>query len=260
MMMKTEDNIQERIRALGLWGLLAHYHEVKDRPWVKTLVEWEEKERGHRSLQRRIQNSRIGRFKPMTDFDWDWPTKIDRAHIDELFNFSFIEEGANVILVGPNGTGKSMVAQNLAHQALLNGHTVLFTTAARMLGDLVIQDSSTSLQRRLRRYCNPAVLVIDEVGYLSYDNRHADLLFEVVTRRYTDKPTIITTNKPFAEWNEVFPNAACVVTLVDRLVHRSEIVQIVGDSYRLKEAKEREARKAKKRASKKKTRKSGGRS
>ena len=223
-MKRTDDDIQDRIRTLGLWGLLAHYHEVKDHAWVKTLVEWEEKERGQRSLERRIQNSRIGRFKPMTDFDWNWPTKIDREHIDELFNFSFIDEGANVILVGPNGTGKSMIAQNLAHQALLAGHTVLFTTAAKMLGDLVTQDTSTSLQRRLRRYCNPSVLVVDEVGYLSYDNRHADLLFEVVTRRYTDKPTIITTNKAFAEWNEVFPNAACVVTLVDRLVHRSEIV------------------------------------
>ncbi len=257
MMKRTDDNIQERIRALGLWGLLAHYHEVKDQAWVKTLVEWVERERGQRSLDRRIQNSRIGRFKPMADFDWGWPTKIDRAHIEELFSFSFIDEGANVILVGPNGTGKSMIAQNLAHQALLRGHTVLFTTAAKMLGDLVTQDSSTALHRRLRRYCNPAVLAIDEVGYLSYDNRHADLLFEVVTRRYNDnKPTIITTNKPFAGWNEVFPSAACVVTLVDRLVHRSEIVQLVGNSYRLKEAKEREAR----RASSRKTKKRGSKS
>jgi DNA replication protein DnaC len=259
-MKTTDDDIQDRIRALGLWGLLAHYHEVKDRAWVKTLVEWEEKERAQRSLERRIRNSRIGRFKPMADFDWKWPAKIDREHIDELFNFSFIGEGANVVLVGPNGTGKSMIAQNLAHQALLAGHTVLFTTAAKMLGDLVTQDTSTALQRRLRRYCNPSLLVVDEVGYLSYDNRHADLLFEVVTRRYNDKPTIITTNKPFAEWNEVFPNAACVVTLVDRLVHRSEIVPITGDSYRLKEAKEREAERAKKRTRAKKTKKRGRRS
>jgi DNA replication protein DnaC len=259
-MKKTDDDIQDRIRALGLWGLLAHYHEVKDRAWVKTLVAWEEAERGQRSLERRIRNSRIGRFNSMADFDWAWPAKIDREHIEELFNFSFIEDAANVILVGPNGTGKSMIAQNLAHQALLAGHTVLFTTAAKMLGDLVTQDTSTALQRRLRRYCNPSLLVVDEVGYLSYDNRHADLLFEVVTRRYNDKPTIITTNKPFAEWNEVFPSAACVVTLVDRLVHRSEIVPIAGDSYRLKEAKEREAERAKKRTSKKKTKKRGRRS
>jgi len=85
---------------------------------------------------------------------------------------------------------------------------------------------------------------VDNRRYLSYSNRHADLLFEVVTRRYGQKPILVTTNKPFSEWNDVFPNAACVVTLVDRLVHRSEILAIDGDSYRLKEANERAARKA----------------
>jgi len=148
-----------------------------------------------------------------------------------------------------------MIAKNLARQALLRGHTVSFTTAAEMLGDLVTQESSAALQRRLQRYCRPDILVVDEVGYLSYDNRHADLLFEVVTRRYTHKTTIVTTNKAFAEWNAVFPNAACVVALIDRLVHRSEIVEIQGDSYRFKEAKERNAKRAKERAARSKAKK-----
>jgi DNA replication protein DnaC len=249
------DSLEGRAKSLGLWGLLAHWDEVGDRTWARRLIEWEEHERGRRSLDRRIRTSRIGRFKPMADFDWKWPKKIDRAQIDELFTFRFIEERANVILVGPNGIGKSMIAQNLAHQALLGGRTVLFTTAAKMLGDLVVQDTSTALQRRLQRYCRPEVLVVDEVGYLSYDNRHADLLFEVVTRRYTDKPTIVTTNKVFAEWNDVFPSAACVVTLIDRLVHNSEIVEIKGESYRLKEAKERAAKRARGRSTKNKSNK-----
>lgn len=257
---KTSDPLMDRARGLGLWGLLAHWDEVKDTPWLLPLVEWEEQERQHRSLERRIQNSLIGRLKPMADFDWDWPQQIDRVQVEDLFTFRFIEELANVILIGPNGIGKSMIAQNLAYQALLRGHTVLFTSAAKMLGDLVTQDSSTALQRRLGRYCRPHVLVVDEVGYLSYDNRHADLLFEVVTRRYTDKPTIITTNKSFADWNDVFPNAACVVTLVDRLVHRSEIVEIKGESYRLKEAKERAAKRAKDRAARSTGRKPNKRS
>ena len=242
------DSLMERARCLGLWGLLAHWDEIKEAPWVQLYIEWEEQVRQQRSLERRIRTSRIGRFKPMADFDWDWPEQIDRDQVEELFTFRFIPERANVILIGPNGVGKSMITKNLAHQALLHGHTVHFTTAAMMLGDLVTQDTSTSLQRRLRRYCRPDLLVVDEVGYLSYDNRHADLLFEVVTQRYTEKPTIITTNKIFQEWNEVFPNAACVVTLVDRLVHKSEIIEIKGESYRLKEAKERAARQAKERA------------
>jgi DNA replication protein DnaC len=104
----------------------------------------------------------------------------------------------------------------------------------------------------LRRYTTPRVLVIDEVGYLSYGNRHADLLFEVVTRRYQQRSTILTTNRPFSEWNQVFPNAACVVTLIDRLMHKTEIVQVTGNSFRLKEAQERSAEREKKRTGKKK--------
>jgi DNA replication protein DnaC len=249
------DTLAERARGLGLWGLVAHLDEVRDKAWVEPLIDWEETERAQRSLERRIRTSHIKRYKPMADFDWAWPKKVDRSLVDDLFTFRFIEERANVILAGPNGVGKTMIAKNLAHQALLRGHTVSFTTAAEMLGDLVTQESSAALHRRLQRYCRPDILVVDEVGYLSYDNRHADLLFEVVTRRYTQKPTIVTTNKAFKEWNEVFPNAASVVALIDRLVHRSEIVEIQGDSYRFKEAKERNAKRRKERAAKSKTKK-----
>ena len=252
---KQSDDLLQRAGALGLWGLEAHWDEIENQAWLPVLIDWEETERKQRSLDRRVRNSGIKRFKLMADFDWDWPKQIDRAQVEELFTFRFINETANVILVGPNGIGKSMIAKNLAHQALLLGHTVLFTTAAKMLGDLVTKDTSTALQRRLHRYCRPGLLVVDEVGYLSYDNRHADLLFEVVTRRYHEKPTIITTNKTFAEWSEVFPNAACVVTIIDRLVHNSEIIDIKGESYRLKEAKERAEKRAKTRATKKSQRK-----
>ena len=139
-----------------------------------------------------------------------------------------------------------MLAKNLAHQAILHGRTASFTLASDMLHDLAAQESTTALARRLRRYTSPTVLAIDEVGYLSYDARYADLLFEVVTRRYQQRPIILTTNKAFGEWNQVFPNAACVVTLVDRLLHRAEILALEG--YRLKEAQERATRKAKSRA------------
>ncbi|WP_177417983.1 ATP-binding protein [endosymbiont of Lamellibrachia barhami] len=102
-----------------------------------------------------------------------------------------------------------------------------------MLNDLAAQDGDSALNRRLASYARPQLLVIDEVGYLSYSNRHADLLFEIVSRRYEEKSTLVTTNRPFAEWNEVFPNASCGVSLVDRLIHRSEILIIDGESYRL---------------------------
>ena len=159
----------------------------------------------------------------------------------------FLSEATNIVLVGPNGIGKSTLAKNVAYQALIHGHTVLFTSAGQLLGDLAALDSDSALRRRLRHYARPDLLVIDEVGYLSYSNRHADLLFELVSRRYENKSTVITTNRPFAEWREVFPNAACVVSLVDRLVHNAEILAIDGESYRLKEAHERSEQRARKR-------------
>jgi DNA replication protein DnaC len=103
----------------------------------------------------------------------------------------------------------------------------------------------------LRHYARPRLLVIDEVGYLSYSNRHADLLFELISRRYEETSTLITTNRPFAEWHEVFPNAACVVSLVDRLVHHAEILSLEGKSYRFKEAQERAEQRARKRRGRK---------
>ena len=156
---------------------------------------------------------------------------------------SFMKDATNVVLMGPNGVGKSMLACNLGHQALIQGRTVLFTTAGQLLGDLAALDSDTTLRRRLRHYAAPDLLVIDEVGYLSYSNRHADLLFELISRRYENKSTVVTTNRAFKEWHEVFPNAACVVSLIDRLVHRCEVLAIKGKSYRLKEAMERTQKK-----------------
>ncbi len=157
----------------------------------------------------------------------------------------FISDATNIILLGSNGVGKTTIAQNLAYQAALQGHSVLFTSAANMLNDLAALDGDMALKRRLKYYAQPKLLVIDEVGYLSYSNRHADLLFEIVNRRYENVSTIVTTNRPFSEWGEVFPNAACVVSLIDRLIHHSEILGIEGGSYRMKEAKERSTKKSK---------------
>lgn len=242
----NDEQLRSRAAALHLNGVLAHWPEAAATDWLPELLAWEEDERTRRSLERRLRDARIGRFKPLADFDWKWPTRCDRGAIEGLMSLEFIAEAANVVLVGPNGVGKSTLVKNVAHQALIRGHTVRFTTAGELLGDLAALDSDTALRRRLRHYAAPDVLVIDEIGYLSYSNRHADLLFELVSRRYEAKSTIVTTNKAFSEWSEVFPNAACVVSLVDRLIHHSEIISIEGESYRLKEAKERSEQRGRK--------------
>ncbi len=241
------NELMPRAMALKLHGLVAHWDELPQDEllWVKQLIEWEEVERKRRGLERRLRAAHIGRFKPLADFDWNWPDQCDKAAVSGFMTLDFIQEATNIILVGPNGVGKSMIAQNVAHHAVMQGHSALFINAAQMLGDLAAQDGANALRRRLKHYAHPDVLIIDEVGYLSYGNRHADLLFDIINRRYELKPTLVTTNRPFAEWSEVFPNAACVVSIVDRLVHHSEIMVIEGGSYRMKEAKEQAAKKRK---------------
>jgi DNA replication protein DnaC len=243
--MTTFSELESQLKKLRLLGCLAHLDVLQHEPWLARLITIESEERARRSLENRTRLAGLGNFKALCDFDWTWPKKIDRALVEDLFTLRFVPEGANIVLLGPNGIGKTMLLKNLASRALHAGFPVLVRSASDLLADLAGQESSVARARRLRAYVQPAVLCIDEVGYLSYDTRHADLLFEVVTRRYEkNKSIVLTTNKPFAEWPSVFPNAACVVTLVDRLLHRAELVVLEGDSYRLREAQERQQRRS----------------
>ena len=207
---------------------------------LEQLVQAEIAERSRRSLERRLRLSGIKRFKPMADFDWSWPTKIERDVIERALTLDFLPEARNLVLVGRNGLGKTMIAQNICHAAVLAGYSVLFRSAAALLEELHRQ-SPEGRRRKLRTYANVGLLCIDEVGYLSFDDKAADLLYEVINRRYERKPVILTTNRPFKEWNEVFPNATCIVTLLDRLLHHADVTVIEGDSYRVRESEQETA-------------------
>ncbi len=247
--------LADQLAALGLRYTAAHLDDViaqaTKRRWSTTqllehLVESEQQERTRRSLERRLARSRLGRFTPMSDFDWAWPKRLDRVAVEAALRLEFLEEARNILLVAPQGLGKTMIAQNIAHAAVLAGTHVLFTTAAQLLLDLGGQESARGLARRLNYYATRGILVIDEVGYLSYDARAADLLFQVVSRRYEKRSLVLTTNLPFSEWPTIFPNAASATALIDRLVHHAEIISIEGDSYRRRvaEAKRKPSRPA----------------
>jgi DNA replication protein DnaC len=188
-----------------------------------------------RSLERRLAQARLGRFKPLADFDWHWPQKIDRPLIERALTLDFLTEARNCVIIGSNGLGKTMIAKNIAHAAILAGHTVLFRTVSDLLADLD-RDSLGFRRRKFRSYARPALLVLDEVGYLAYDAHAADLLFEIINRRYERNSTLLTTNRAFKDWNTVFPNATCIAALLDRLTHHADITLIEGASYRVRES------------------------
>ena len=167
----TQTELRERAGALRLHGLQAHWAEVMGDPeqarWVAQMLSWEAAERGRRSLERRLRAAHIGRFKPLADFDWAWPRSIDRGAVEELMTLDFLEDASNVVLVGPNGVGKTMCACNLGYQAVLAGHTALFITAGNLLGELAALDSDSALRRKLRQYAAPDLLIIDLCAELS---------------------------------------------------------------------------------------------
>ena len=206
------------------------------RALLEEIVLREEAERRRRSLERRLSRSRIGSFKPIADFDWSWPKKIDRSLIERALSLDFIREGRNLILLGPNGVGKTLITRNIAHAAINAGHSVLFRTAAELLDDVEC-DSPERRRRKIAAYSRPHLLCIDEVGYLAYDDHAADLLYKVINPRYEKRRSImISTNLAFKDWNTVFPNASCIITLIDRLTHHADVTLIDGESYRKRES------------------------
>jgi DNA replication protein DnaC len=221
---------------------------------LEELTRLEEVDKVRRSQESRLRRARIGRFRPIADFDWAWPKKIERDLIERALGLDFIREGRNLALIGSNGLGKTMIARNIAHQAILAGFSVLCTTAAELIEDLR-SCSPETLRRRLARYTRPHLLVIDEVGYLSYDSQAADLLYKVVDRRYErpgakdpiSRSILITTNLAFRDWNTVFPNATSIATLLDKLTHHADVTLIEGQSYRVHESQKEAAARSKKR-------------
>jgi DNA replication protein DnaC len=243
-MTTPSNSLPAQLQQIGLRALpaqlddfLAHAAKARWSPHqiLEQLAQAEIAERSRRSLEQRLRFSGIKSFKPMADFDWSWPTKIERDVIERALTLDFLPEARNLVLVGRNGLGKTMMAQNICHAAVLAGYSVLFRSAAALLEELHRQ-SPEGRRSKLRTYANVGLLCVDEVGYLSFDDKAADLLYEVINRRYERKPVILTTNRPFKEWNEVFPNATCIVTLLDRLLHHADVTVIEGDSYRVRES------------------------
>ena len=196
--------------------------------YLAQLIEGEAHRREDRSIQRRVGLARFPVLKSLDQFDWGWPKKINRPQIQNLFRLRFIEDNANVIFVSTVGLGKSHLSIAIGHTACLRGYSVLFTTAVDIINSLSAAQAHGGLKRELRKYLQPRVLLIDEHG--------ADLLFQVISQRYERGPIIITSNRAYKHWTEIFNNDSTLTSaLLDRLLHHAETVLIEGKSYRMKD-------------------------
>ncbi len=204
--------------------------------FLSRLVEGETLRRKDHATQRRLRAARFPIIKTLQQFEWSWPTKINRPQVQHLFRLSFLKDHGNVIFLGRTGLGKTHLATALAYEACLSGHTVLFTTAIDIVNTLSAAQATNRLKAELRKYLSPAILQVDELGYLPIDKNGADLLFQVFSQRYERGSTIITTNQAYKHWGKIFNNDASLTSaLLDRLLHHAETIRIEGKSYRMKD-------------------------
>ena len=225
--------VEENFESLGQKAAL---EQISPIDYLAQLIDGESARRDIGRIKRRITAAKMPVLKTLDQFDWSWPTSINQQQIRHLFRLGFLKENANIIFISTVGLGKSHLAVALAHTACMNGHSALFTTAINIINSISAAQASGSIKREMSKYLKPSILVIDELGYLPIDKFGADCLFQIISGRYERSSTIITTNRAFKHWAEIFNNDSVLTSaLLDRLLHHAETVLIEGKSYRMKD-------------------------
>lgn len=240
-----EQRLQQQLKDMKLRFIRDNYSVMAEQAsreqWpplelLSRLVDGEAQHRADNALKRRLKAARFPVLKTLDTFDWNWPRKINRPLVQDLFRLAWVPEHGNVIFLGGVGQGKTHLASALAYAACLKGHTVLFTTAIEVIQTLSAAQAAHRLKTELKRYIKPQVLVLDELGYLPIDKVGADLIFQVVSQRYECGAMILTTNTPFKQWHGIFNNDSTLASaLLDRLLHHAQNVVLEGKSYRMKD-------------------------
>ncbi len=207
--------------------------------YLSRLIDGQYQQRCQHTIELRLKAARFPVLKTLEQFRWDWPKKINRLQVQNLFRLDFLAQQANVIFLATVGLGKTHLATALGYAACLQGHNVLFANAIGVINQLTAAQKQSSLKSELKKYLNPRLLILDEVGYLPIDQHGADLLFQVISQRYERGSIVLTTNKPFKQWASIFNNDSTITSAVlDRLLHHAETVVIEGTSYRMKDQSE----------------------
>ena len=241
----TPDDLHQQLGYLKLPFMQEHCEELAKQAaqsqwshveFLRRLVEGEAAARQDRARDRRIQQARFPVLKTLEQFDFTWPTKINRLQVQNLFRLKFIQDKANAVIVGGVGLGKSHLCIALGYAAAVAGFRVRFTTAIGVINTLAAAQNAGRFVHELKTYTRPDVLVMDELGYLPIDKRGADLLFQIISQRYECGSIILTTNKAFKQWPSIFNNDATLTSaILDRILHHAETIVIEGKSYRMKD-------------------------
>jgi len=242
---KTINQLEGNLRILGLPFMAEHHSQLAAKAardslshadYLAGLACGELNLRRDRATLRRIKQARFPVVKTLDQFSWSWPKKINRMAIQNLFRLQFVEDRANVILLGTVGLGKTHLATALGYTACMAGKSVLFATAVDAINTLAAAQAASRLKAELKKYLAPSLLILDELGYLPIDKHGADLLFQVISQRYERGSTIITSNKAYKQWPEIFNNDSTLTSaILDRLLHHAETQVIEGKSYRMKD-------------------------
>jgi len=225
--------LKENCRPFAAEGNSNHWTHLD---YLARLIEGEAAARQNRAIVRRIKDARFPVVKTLDTFRWDWPKKINRLQIQDLFRLRFIDEKANAIFLGLCGLGKSHLATALGYAACQQGYSVLFANTIDVINTLSAAQAQGALKTNLKRYLSPALLILDELGYLPIDQRGADLLFQVISQRYERGSIVITSNKAFKQWPSIFNGDSTITSAVlDRLLHHAETILIEGASFRMKD-------------------------
>ena len=204
--------------------------------YFEKLADGEAALRRDRSIHRRIRLARFPVIKTLDQFNWTWPKNINRLQVQNLFRLQFIENKSNVIFLGGVGLGKTHLASALGYNACLKGNTVLFATAIDVINTLSAAQAAGRMKQELKKYTRPAFLLIDELGFFPIDKKGADFLFQVISLRYERGAMVITSNRAYKNWPEIFNNDSTLTSaILDRLLHHAETVIIEGKSYRMKD-------------------------